>query len=78
MLLAVTLGLRLGMGWLIGVYWLHDKVLQRYFWLLPLCDLLNFGIWCLGLFGRRVEWRGQRLTIGRAGKIVQVRSVTKS
>src|SRR5262249_2657441 len=72
-LLAVTLSLRLGMGWLIGVYWLQDKVLQHYFWLLPLCDLLNFGIWGLGLFGRRVEWRGRRLTIGNGGKIVQRR-----
>src|SRR5215472_5556134 len=72
-LLAVTLSIRLGMGWLIGVYWLQDKVLQHYFWLLPLCDLLNFGLWCLGLFGKRVEWRGRRLTIGGGGKIVQVR-----
>jgi ceramide glucosyltransferase len=72
-LLAVTLSIRLGMGWLIGVYWLHDKLLQKYFWLLPLYDLLNFGIWCLGLFGKRVEWRGRRLTIGGGGKIVQVR-----
>ena len=72
-LLAVTLSIRLGMGWLIGVYWLHDTVLQKHFWLLPLCDLLNFGIWCLGLFGKRVEWRGRRLTIGGGGKIVQVR-----
>jgi len=72
-LLAVTLSIRLGMGWLIGVYWLQDKVLQHYFWLLPLCDLLNFGLWCLGLFGKRVEWRGRRLTIGGGGKILQVR-----
>jgi ceramide glucosyltransferase len=72
-LLAVTLSIRLGMGWLIGVYWLQDKILQQYFWLLPLCDLLNFGIWGLGLFGRRVEWRGWRLTIGGGGKIVQMR-----
>jgi len=69
-LLAVTLSIRLSMGWLIGVYWLQDKVLQQYFWLLPLCDLLNFGLWCLGLFGKRVEWRGRRLTIGGGGKIV--------
>ena len=72
-LLAVILSIRLVEGWLIGVYWLHDKVLQKYFWLLPLCDLLNFGIWCLGLFGKRVEWRGRLLTIGGGGKIVQVR-----
>src|SRR5215510_8656392 len=77
-LLAVTLSIRLGMGWLIGVYWLRDKVLRQYFWLLPLCDLPNFGLWCLGLFGKQVEWRGRRLTIGEGGKIVQMRQVITS
>jgi len=73
MLLGITLSIRLGMAWLIGVHWLDDSVLKKYFWLLPLRDLLNFGIWCLGLVGKRVEWRGQLLEIIGDGKIVQVR-----
>ena len=72
-LLGVALSIRLGMAWLIGVNWLDDRVLQKSFWLLPLRDLLNFGIWCLGLVGKRVEWRGQLLEIIGDGKIVQVR-----
>jgi len=72
-LLGVALSIRLGMAWLIGVHWLDDSVLKKYFWLLPLRDLLNFGIWCLGLVGKRVEWRGQLLEIIGDGKIVQVR-----
>ena len=72
-LLGVALSIRLGMAWLIGVHWLDDRVLKKYFWLLPLRDLLNFGIWCLGLVGKRVEWRGQLLEIIGDGKIVQVR-----
>jgi ceramide glucosyltransferase len=71
-LLGVALSLRLAMAWLIGVYWLNDRVLQKYFWLLPLRDLLHFGIWCVGLAGRRVEWRGRLLEIVSDGKIVPV------
>ena len=72
-LLGVALSIRLGMAWLIGVHWLDDSVLKKYVWLLPLRDLLNFGIWCLGLVGKRVEWRGQLLEIIGDGKIVPVR-----
>jgi ceramide glucosyltransferase len=72
-LLGVALSLRLSMAWLIGVHWLNDRVLQKSFWLLPLRDLLNFGVWCLGLVGKRVEWRGRLLEIIGDGKIVQVR-----
>jgi ceramide glucosyltransferase len=72
-LLGVALSVRLGMAWLIGIHWLDDKVLHKSFWLLPLRDLLNFGIWCLGLVGKRVEWRGRLLEIIGDGKIVQVR-----
>lgn len=70
MLLGITLGLRLTMAWLIGIHGLHDRVLQKYFWLLPLRDLLSFGIWCLGLVGKQVEWRGQVFKIVDDGKIV--------
>ena len=72
-LLGVTLSIRLGMAWLIGVHWLDDRVLKKSFWLLLPRDLLNFGIWCLGLVGKRVEWRGRLLEIIGGGKIVQVR-----
>jgi len=72
-LLGVALSLRLAMAWLIGVYWLNDRVLRQYFWLLPLRDLLHFGLWGVGLVGRRVEWRGRLLKIVGDGKIVPVR-----
>lgn len=43
------------------------------FWrsfLLPLHDLVRFGIWLLGALGGRVTWRGKRYRIGRDGVIV--------
>jgi ceramide glucosyltransferase len=36
-------------------------------WLLPLRDILSFGIFLGALFGRAVEWRGQRYRVGRNG-----------
>lgn len=71
-LLAFTLMARLTMGWLIGVYWLHDRILKSNFWLLPLRDLLSFVIWCLSWIGKRVEWRGRLFEVARDGRMIQV------
>jgi ceramide glucosyltransferase len=72
MLLAATLVTRLIMGWMVGVHWLGDKVLRRYFWLVPARDLLSFVIWCLSWVGRKVEWRGRLFEVERDGKMIQV------
>jgi ceramide glucosyltransferase len=72
LLLVSTLIVRLSMGWLIGVRWLRDRVLQKYFWLVPVRDLLSFSIWCSSWIGRRVEWRGRLFKVKRDGKMVQV------
>lgn len=71
-LLAFTLMARLTMGWLIGVHWLHDRILKRNLWLLPVRDLLSFGIWCLSWIGRRVEWRGRLFEVAPDGRMIQV------
>ena len=71
-LLASTLAIRLTMGWVIGVHWLGDGILKKYFWLVPVRDLLSFVIWCLSWVGKRVEWRGQRFEVQRDGKMIQV------
>ncbi len=72
MLLASTLVIRLTMGWMIGVHWLGDRILKRYFWLVPVRDLLSFLIWCLSWVGKRVEWRGRLFEVARDGKMIQV------
>jgi ceramide glucosyltransferase len=37
----------------------------------PLRDLFGFAVWCAGLFGNVVEWRGTRFRLLRGGRIVR-------
>jgi ceramide glucosyltransferase len=41
----------------------------RLLWLVPLRDLLSFGVYLAGLVGERVEWRGRRLRVASNGAI---------
>jgi ceramide glucosyltransferase len=63
--------LRFAMAWTVGVWGLHDPVLRRRFWLLPVRDMLSFFVW-LASFGRnRIEWRGSAFTLDK-GRMVPV------
>jgi ceramide glucosyltransferase len=68
----LTLGVRLLMGWLVGVHYLEDRVLKKHFYLVPLRDVLSFLIWAVSWFGRTIEWRGRRFAVKRDGRMVQV------
>ena len=68
-LLAATLVVRLTMAWMIGVHWLRDRILRRYFWLVPVRDVLSFLIWCLSWVGKTVEWRGRKFVVARDGRM---------
>ena len=52
-----------------GIVVCRDRVLARYFWLLPLRDLFALGIWVLSFFGREVVWRDARFRLEPGGKI---------
>jgi ceramide glucosyltransferase len=69
-LLAVTVAMRLLMGWLVGIRCLGDEVLHNNFWLVPIRDLLSFLIWCLSLVGRKIEWRGRLFRINDDGTMM--------
>ena len=72
-LLATGFGLRLASTWLIGVYWLKDRNLRRYLWLVPISDLLTFLVWILSYAGKKVEWRGELFELGKDGRLVHRR-----
>jgi ceramide glucosyltransferase len=72
---AVYLGayfaLRFAMAWAVGVWGLHDPVLRRRFWLLPVRDLLSFFVWLASFAMNRIEWRGSSFTLEK-GRMIPV------
>ena len=39
---------------------LHDPLAGRLFFLVPVQDLLSFGMWIGGFFGNTIQWRGRK------------------
>ncbi len=63
--------LRFAMAWAVGVWGLHDPVLRRRFWLLPVRDLLSFFVWLASFGMNRIEWRGSSFTLEK-GRMIPV------
>lgn len=53
----------------IAAFRMQSPHLLRWFWALPLRDLLSLVIWAIGAFGREAYWRGRRLRIEGDGLI---------
>ena len=68
-ILVITWAMRLTMGWVVGIKSLHDPCSQRFFWLIPIRDIIGFIIWCYGWLGKTIEWRGRRLKLTNDGKL---------
>lgn len=67
--LAATWVARLGVAHVIGARFLQDRATRRFLWLVPLQDLLSFGLWCVGLVGNGIHWRGQSFRLRRDGEL---------
>lgn len=63
LLLLLTLAVRFGVAGYIAVGVLQDPAYRRLSALLPLRDLVAFGIWLAGFFGSTVSWRGERFRL---------------
>jgi ceramide glucosyltransferase len=68
---AALIILRLAAGLAAGYGVLRAPDAVRLWWLIPARDLAGVAVWVAGLFGRTVEWRGQKLRLDRKGRIVQ-------
>lgn len=67
--MVITLGTRWLMAWVIASHYLQDRVAQQWWWLVPIRDLVNFVIWCYGMVGTTVEWRGYKYKLRKDGKL---------
>jgi ceramide glucosyltransferase len=57
--LAAAFAFRYVSAWATAGWVLHDRDALRYFWAIPLEDLIAFAIWVAGFVGDRIEWRGR-------------------
>ena len=65
----LTMALRLLTAWCFGVVALKDSVLAQNFLLVPLRDLLGFGVWTASFIGNEIQWRGTTFRVLPGGKI---------
>jgi len=72
-LAGALLVLRLATGWISGCLVLRDPLTRRFWWLMPVRDLLGFAVWIAGSVGKTVQWRGRRLRLDRNGIIRDLR-----
>ncbi|HEX4644921.1 MAG TPA: bacteriohopanetetrol glucosamine biosynthesis glycosyltransferase HpnI [Verrucomicrobiae bacterium] len=47
-----------------------------FWWLAPIKDLLQFGIWIGAFFGNDIEWRGERFHLERDGRLLKIPAVS--
>ena len=66
---AITILCRFVPAFSIGVHGLKDSALARYFWLVPLLDLIRFCLWLVSFTGNEIEWRGTNFRVLPGGKL---------
>jgi len=67
---ACALAIRFLAAWFIGVVGFEDRLLRRYFYLLPIRDVLSFVVWVISFFGTTVYWCGDRYRLLPGGKLL--------
>ena len=70
-LLALSFFLRLALAMTVGAQVLADHQVLPSLWLVPLRDLIAFGLWAFGFAGDTIMWRGQQFQLkhGRLRRI---------
>jgi ceramide glucosyltransferase len=74
---AAYLILRMGVVWTLAVRGLHDTLLKRRWWLVPVWDAFAFVLWFISLFWSRVRWRGMDYRVS-GGRLIPVTRGTRS
>ena len=69
-LLALSFFLRLALAMTVGAEVLGDRQVLPNLWLLPLRDIVAFGLWAAGFAGDTIVWRGERFVV-KDGKLIK-------
>jgi ceramide glucosyltransferase len=75
---AAYLLLRMAVVWQMAIRGVHDDLLERRWWLVPLWDAFAFVIWTVSLVWSRVRWRGRYYQVSRGRLIPVVSPPTES
>jgi ceramide glucosyltransferase len=75
--LAFTFFLRLAVALVVGRNVVKDRQVLKYFWLIPLRDLVALAVWIASLGGHTVTWRGDRFRL-KDGKLYRIPPQTTS
>jgi ceramide glucosyltransferase len=68
---AAYLILRMATVWTMGVWGLHDDLLRRRWWLVPVWDAFAFVVWVNSLVWSRVRWQGVEYRVA-GGRLIPV------
>lgn len=68
---------RLAMAWIVGSRYLKDKVARRLLWLVPVRDIISFGIWLYSFVGDTIEWRGKKFRLTKGGRLIPLETDIK-
>jgi ceramide glucosyltransferase len=71
--LVVTSLLRAAAAHAVSGWVLTDPLCRRYWYLVPIQDILSFIFWIAGFFGNTIEWRGRRYLLLRDGRLQEAR-----
>jgi ceramide glucosyltransferase len=71
--LAASAVCRAASAYAVAVRVLHDRGFRRWFWAIPLQDVVAFVVWIAGFFGKRVTWRGRTYHLHPDGRFELVR-----
>lgn len=77
-LFAVVMSARFLTVFVVGVFSLKDRALARYCWLVPIRDLVTFGVWAKSFFDDEICWRGETFKILPGGKLERPHSNKKN
>jgi ceramide glucosyltransferase len=69
-LAGLLLGLRYLMAVTAGWFVVRDREVLRFWWLVPVRDWFASVVWVAGMFGRTVEWGGEKLVLDAEGRII--------